>query len=93
MVSNPTLGRYFSTQVYLNGDEETRSLEGSVDPRAYRCRDVMPHSRQFLSTPVYPFKDQDGEECCESLAYLTRSLVGRASDLQAEGRGFKFYTG
>ena len=47
MGSNPTLGRYFSTQVYLNGDERSglRSLEGSVDPRACGCRGVMPRSR------------------------------------------------
>ena len=50
---------------------------------------------QFLSTTVYPFKDQSGEECSDSLASLTRrqaSLVGRPSDLQAEGRGFESYT-
>ena len=73
-----------------------RSLEDSVDPRAYGCRGVMPRSRQFLSTTVKPFKDQGGEECSDSLASLTRSLVssaGRASDLQAEGRGFECYTG
>ena len=73
-----------------------RSLEGSVDPRACGCRGVMPRSRQFLSTTVYPFKDQGGEECSDSLASLTRSPVssaGRASDLQAEGRGFESYTG
>ena len=34
MGSNPTLSRYFSTQVYFNGDEEVgpRSLKGYVDP-------------------------------------------------------------
>ena len=67
-----------------------------MDPRACGCRGVMPRSRQFLSTTVYPFKDQGGEECSDSLASLTRSpvsLVGRASDLQAEGRGFESYTG
>ena len=53
----------------------------------------MPCSRQFLSTTVYPFKEQGGEECSDSLASLTVSSVGRASDLQAEGRGFKSYTG
>ena len=34
--------------------------------------------------------------CSDSLASLTRSPVssaGRASDLQAEGRGFESYTG
>ena len=63
-----------------------RSLEGSVDPRACRCRGVMPRSRQVLSTTVYPFKDRGGEECSDSLASLTRSSVtsvGRASDSQA----------
>ena len=73
-----------------------RSLEGSVDPRAYGCRGVMPCSRQFLSTTVYRFKDQGGEECSDSLASLTRSpasSAGRASDLQAEGREFESYTG
>ena len=73
-----------------------RSLEGSVDPRACGCRGVMPRSRQFLSTTVYPFKEQGGEECSDSLASLTScpvSSVGRASDLQAEGPGFEFYTG
>ena len=34
-----------------------RLLEGSIDPRACRCRGVMPRSRQFLSTTVYHFKD------------------------------------
>ena len=56
----------------------------------------MPRPRQFLSTTVYPFKDQGGEECSDSLASLTRSLVssaGRASDLQAGGRGIESYTG
>ena len=36
-----------------------------------------------------------GKECSDSLASLTRRLVssvGRASDLQAEGRGFESYT-
>ena len=73
-----------------------RSLEGSVDPRAWGCRDVMPRSRQFLSTTVYPFKEQGGEECSDSLASLTScpsNSVGRASDLQAEGPGFESYTG
>ena len=73
-----------------------RSLEGSADPRACGCRGVMPRPRQFLSTTVYPFKDQGGEECSDSLASLTRSLVssaGRASDLQAGGRGIESYTG
>ena len=73
-----------------------RSLEGSVDPRACECRGVMPRSRQFLSTTVYPFKDQGGEECSDSQASLTRSpvsLVDIASDLQAEGHGFESYTG
>ena len=67
-----------------------RSLEGSVDPRACVCRGVMPLYRQFLSTTIYRFKDQGGEECSDWLAYLTRSPVssaGRASDLQAEGPG------
>ena len=67
-----------------------RSLEGSMDPRACRCRGVMPRSIQFLSTT-----DQGGEEYSDSLASLTRSpvsSVGRASDLQAEGRGFEYYT-
>ena len=95
--SNPTLGRYFSTQVYLNGDKEIwlQVLEGPVDHRACGCRGVMPRSRQFISTTVYPFKDQGGEECSDSLAFLTRSPVslnGRASDLQAEGHGFESYT-
>ena len=52
----------------------------------------MPHSRWFLSTTVYPFKDQGGEECSDSLVSLARSPVcsaGRASDLQAEGRWFE----
>ena len=56
----------------------------------------MPRSRQFLFTTVYPFKEQGGEKCSDSLASLTRSLVssaGRASDLQAEGHGFESYTG
>ena len=53
MGSNPTLGRYFSTQVYLNGDKDGIR------------RGVMPLSRQFLSTTVYPFKDQGGEECSD----------------------------
>ena len=73
-----------------------KSLEGSVDPRACGCRGVMPPSRQFLSTKVYPFKYQGGEECSNSLTSLTRSRVssvGRASDLQAEGCGFESYTG
>ena len=73
-----------------------RSLEGSVDPRACGCRGVMPRSRQFLSTTVYTFKDQGGEECRDSLASLTRSPVSsdeRASALQAEGRWFESYTG
>ena len=55
--------------------------------------EVVPRSRQFLSTT---FKDQGGEECSDSLASLTRSPVssaGRASDLLAEGRGFESYTG
>ena len=67
-----------------------------MDPRAGGCRGVMPHSRQFLSTTVYPFKEQGEEECSDLLASLTRSSVssaGRASDLQAEGRGFESYTG
>ena len=67
-----------------------RSLEGSVDPTACGCRGVMPRS-----TAVYPFNDQGGEECSDSLASLTRcpvSSVGRASDLQAEGCGFESYT-
>ena len=73
-----------------------RSLEGSMDPRACGCRGVMPRCRQFLSMTVYPFKDQDGEECSDSLASLTRSPVSSAdgaSDLQAEGHGFESYTG
>ena len=73
-----------------------RSLEDSVDPRACRCRGVMPCSRQFLSTTVYPLKDQGREECSDSLASLTKSpvsSVGRASDLQAGGCGFESYTG
>ena len=56
----------------------------------------MQRSRKFLSTTVYPFKDQGGEECSDLLAHITRSqvsLVGRASDLQAEGRGFESCTG
>ena len=53
----------------------------------------MQRSRKFLSTTVYPFKDQGGEECSDLLAPITRSQVGRASDLQAEGRGFESYTG
>ena len=72
-----------------------RSLQGSVDPRACRCRGVMPRSRQFLSTTIYPFKDQSGEECSDSLASLIGSLVssfGRTSDLQAKGRWFESYT-
>ena len=32
-------------------------------------------------------------KCSDSLASLTRSPVGRASDLQAEVRGFEAYTG
>ena len=96
MGSNPTLGRYFSSQVYLNGDgkSDLRSLEGSVDPRACECRGVMPCFSQFLSTSVFPFKDQGGEECIDLLASRTRSLVssvGRASDLQAEGHGFEYW--
>ena len=58
-----------------------RSLEGSVDPRAWGCRGVMPSSRHFLSTTAYPIKDQGGEECSDTLASLTRSpvsSVGRA---------------
>ena len=53
-----------------------RSLEGSVDPRAWGCRGVMPRSGQFLSTTVYPFKDKGGEECSvffyPSLPHLQR---------------------
>ena len=46
--------------------------------------------QRFLSTT-----DQGGEEYSDSLASLTRSpvsSVGRASDLQAEGHGFEYYT-
>ena len=66
-----------------------------MDPRACRCRGVMPHSRQFLSMTVYPFKGQGGKEASDLQASLTRSLVSLvgASDLQAEGRGFESYTG
>ena len=51
--SNPTLGIYFSTQVYINGDEKIglRSLRGYVEPRACRC--LMRRSRKLLSTTVY----------------------------------------
>ena len=67
-----------------------------MDPRVCGCRGVMPRTRQFISMTVYPFKDQGGEECSDSLASLIRSPVspaGRASDLQAEGHGFESYTG
>ena len=60
-----------------------------------RCDASLSRSRQFLSMTVYPFKDQGGEECSDSLASLTRSpvsSVGRASDLQAEGRALESYT-
>ena len=63
-----------------------------MDPRACGCRGVMPPSRQFLSTKFV----HGGEECSDSLAFLTRSpvsSVGRASDWQAEGCGFVSYTG
>ena len=83
MGSNPTLGRYFSTQVYINGDEDGIR------------RGVMPRSRQFLSTTLYPFKDKEGRSVVIA-GFYTRSPVswaGRASDLQAEGCGFEPYTG
>ena len=37
--SNPTLGRYFSTHVYFNGNKEKSylRLKGYVDPRACGC--------------------------------------------------------
>ena len=69
----------FTTQVYINGDDEIglRSLKGYVDPRACGCRGVKPCSKQLLSMTVYPFKDQGGEECSDSLASLTRSWLAR----------------
>ena len=98
MGSNPTLGRYFLPKFtsMAAGQSGLRSFESSVDPRACGCRGVMPRFKPFLSTTVYPFKDQGGEECSDSMASLTRSRVssaGRASDLQAEDGGLESYTG
>ena len=41
----------------------------------------MPRSRQFLSTTVYPFKEQGGEECSDSLASLTSCPVSSVEHL------------
>ena len=55
----------------------------------------MPHSRTVTIHDSLPFKDQRRDECSDSLASLTRSPLssaGRASDLQAECRGFESCT-
>ena len=74
-----------------------RSMKGYVDPRSSRCRCVTPHSRTVTIHDSLPLqRSKGGESCSDPLAFLTRSpviLVGRASDLQAEGRGFDYYTG
>ena len=78
MGSNPTRGRYFFLPNFtsmVTSKSGLRSLEGSLDPRACGCRGVMPRSSQFLSTTVCPFKDQDGEECSDSLARRIAWLV------------------
>ena len=58
MGSTSTLGRYFSTQVYINGDEEIGlgSLKRYMDPRACGCRGMMLRSRLLLSMTDYPIQ-------------------------------------